>query len=105
MDKHYVWALPNTMEAFRIWVRDIALAVQMLVHLSEVTSAGLMERFRHLAELNELLDCLISLASLDDVYKDPLTAMFLLLRHIECQMDVELPPRASVITPELRLTK
>lgn len=80
MDRQHIWALPTTMEAFRICVRGFASAMHLLVHPSAVTPAELMDLFREIAEFYELYDCRVSVMSLAEVFKDHLTAYFTRLR-------------------------
>lgn len=54
MDRQDIWDLSTTMEAFGICARGLDLAVQLLVHPSEVTSEESMDLFRHFAEFYEL---------------------------------------------------
>lgn len=62
-----------------------------------------MDLFCKLAELYELYDCCVAVASLVEIYKDHVTAQFTRLRTFESKTDSELRTRINTITSEPRL--
>lgn len=103
MDLQDLLALPNTKKSFSICVRLLASTTELLVHPSTITPAELMELFCNLAELYELYDRRVSVASLVNLYKDHVTEQFTRLRTCALKKDSELPPWINIITSELRL--
>lgn len=92
------------MKALGICARGLAKAVELLIHPSAITPAEIMDLFWKLGTLYEELYCRMSVTSLAKVFKDHLSAHFARLRRYALQLDKDLPPRVSVITPKLQLT-
>lgn len=76
-----IWTRPTSMEAFGIFARWLPDAIDQLVHPSAIMAAEVMDRFRRLGSFYEPYQYRLSVTSLQEIYKNYLTAQFTRLRR------------------------
>lgn len=94
-----MWVTLTSLESFTITSLGLAVAVEKVVHPSIVTSAEVLELFRHVASFYFKYDCRASKTSLVYLFKDNITRYYANLRKRIKNISGEPPPGLTPVTP------